>query len=74
MSAYCNLGVHRAPKSPAVRRLRQYMSWVQSAVMQFGPYLLDSKAPIKNLVREERFFAANGFKAKLLWITFKEAT
>jgi len=37
MSAHRNLGVNRAPKGPAVRRLRRYVSWVQSVVIQFGP-------------------------------------
>jgi hypothetical protein len=37
MSAYHILKVHRAFKGSAVRRLKWYMSWVQSVVIQFGP-------------------------------------
>jgi hypothetical protein len=41
MSAYRNLEVHSASKGLVVRQLRRYMSWVQSVVIQFGPYLPD---------------------------------
>ena len=32
-------GGGEAPKGPAVRRLKWYVSWVQNVVRQFGPYL-----------------------------------
>jgi hypothetical protein len=40
MSAYHNLEVYSASKGLVVRQLRWYVSWVQSVVIQFGPYLL----------------------------------
>jgi hypothetical protein len=39
MSACRNLVVHSATKGLVVRQLRRYVSWVQSVVIQFGPYL-----------------------------------
>jgi hypothetical protein len=32
-------GAGEGPKGPAVRRLKQYASWVQNVVRQFGLYL-----------------------------------
>ena len=32
-------GAGAGPKGPAVRRLKSYVSWVQTVVRQVGPYL-----------------------------------
>ena len=39
-STYPGTGV--GPKGPAVRRLKSYVSWVQTVVRQVGPYLLQA--------------------------------
>ena len=36
-------GGGEAPKGPAVRRLKWYVSWVQNVVRQFGPYLMQAQ-------------------------------
>ena len=55
MSACRNLVVHSATKGLVVRQLRRYVSWVQSVVIQFGPYL-----PV--LYQSQVFFCTRGTK------------
>ncbi len=40
MSAHHILGVEKLPMVRLFRRLKWYVSWVQTVVRQFGPYLL----------------------------------
>ena len=66
MSAYRNLVVYSATKGLVVRQLRRYVSWVQSVVIQFGPYLPAFKA-------KHVFFCTRGTKYTKP-IVFKKAT